>query len=159
MIFLHEKTRHLEDLMPLIRERLAAGQSVKFSPRGTSMLPMLRQGVDSVVLSPLPERLQKYDLPLYQRKNGQYVLHRIVEAGETYACVGDNQVDLEPNLRHEQMIALVTSFTRGGKTIAVTDTGYRLYCRFWCATRPVRRCWRRIRAVLGRIRRKLMGGA
>ena len=59
MIFLHEKTRHLEDLMPLIRERLAVGQSVKFSPRGNSMLPMLRQGVDSVVLSPLPERLQK----------------------------------------------------------------------------------------------------
>ena len=71
----------LEALMPLILEQLEAGKNVRFSPRGISMLPMLRQGVDSVVLSPLPSRLKKYDLPLYRRKSGQYVLHRVVEAG------------------------------------------------------------------------------
>ena len=140
--------------MPLIRERLSAGQSVSFFPGGTSMLPMLRQGVDSVVLSPLPEKLKKYDLPLYQRDNGQYVLHRIVKVGEYYTCVGDNQFELEPNLRHDQMIALVTAFTRDGKRIEVTDPGYRLYCRFWCAVRPLRHTWKRIRRLLGRIKRK-----
>lgn len=142
--------------MPLIRERLANGQSVSFSPRGTSMLPMLRQGVDSVVLSQVPERLKKYDLPLYQRENGQYVLHRIVEAGESYSCIGDNQFELEPGLRHDQMIALVTAFTRDGKRIEVTDPSYRLYCRFWCATRPLRHTWKRIRRLLGKIKRKLI---
>ena len=30
-------------------------------PGGVSMLPMLRQGLDQVVLSPLPEKLKKYD--------------------------------------------------------------------------------------------------
>ena len=60
----------LDDLMPLIRERLDAGQRVKFSPRGVSMLPMLRQGIDTVTLSPLPEKLKKYDLPLYRRTDG-----------------------------------------------------------------------------------------
>ena len=84
----------LELLMPLIKERLAAGQSVRFSPKGTSMLPMLRQGIDSVVLSPLPKRLGKYDLPLYQRDNGQFVLHRIVAAEDSYTCIGDNQFEL-----------------------------------------------------------------
>ena len=54
-------------LMPLLRERLAAGQTVRYLPfRGISMLPMLRQGKDSVELAPLPEKLKKYDLPLYQ---------------------------------------------------------------------------------------------
>lgn len=141
--------------MSLIRERLAEGQSVSFSPRGTSMLPMLRQGVDSVVLSPLPGRLKKYDLPLYQRDNGQYVLHRIVNVSEAYTCVGDNQFELESGLRHNQMIALVTAFTRDGKRIEVTNPGYRLYCRVWCAIRPVRHMWKRVRPVLGRIKRKL----
>lgn len=125
--------------MPLIEEQLAAGKTVRFSPRGISMLPMLRQGVDSVVLSPVPERLHKYDLPLYRRESGQFVLHRIVKAGDTYTCVGDNQFDLEPGLKHEQMLALVTAFYRGEKYHSVTEPGYRLYCRMWHYSRPLRR--------------------
>ena len=142
----------LEALMPLIRERLAIGQTVRFSPRGTSMLPMLRQGIDTVTLSPLPEKLQKYDLPLYQRDNGKYVLHRVIRVDETtYTCMGDNQVDPEPGLRHEQMIAVVTSFTRNGRVIPVTSFGYKLYCRFWVGSCPIRRFVRRVKGRLRRI--------
>lgn len=129
--------------MPLIRERLAAGQTLRFSPRGTSMLPMLRQGRDSVVLAPVPATLKKYDLPLYQRDNGQFVLHRVVAAGETYTCIGDNQFQLETGLRHDQMIAVVTAFSRGGREISVTSPGHRLYCRLWHWSRPVRYILRR----------------
>lgn len=132
----------LEELMPLIRESLAQGKNVRFSPKGVSMLPMLRQGKDTVVLSPLPERLKKYDLPLYQRKDGQYVLHRVVKAGEKYACMGDNQFFQEPGLDHGQMIALVTAFTRNGREHTVNEIGYRIYCRVWHYSRPVRRLWR-----------------
>lgn len=140
----------LDQLMPLFRERLAAGQRVTFSPRGSSMLPMLRQGIDTVTLSPLPEKLKKYDLPLYQRKNGQYVLHRIVEAGQTYTCIGDNQFVYEPGLTPEQMIAVVSSFTRAGRVYAVTDWRYRLYCRLWHHSRTIRHfCLR----AAGRLRR------
>lgn len=145
-----EKEMRLEQLMPIIRETLAAGRTVRFSPRGISMLPMLRQGIDSVVLSPLPEQLRKYDLPLYQRDDGHYILHRIVEAGETYTCVGDNQFDLERGVRHDQMIALVTVFTRGDREISVTDPGYQLYCRIWHWTRSARHLWRRGKGWLRR---------
>lgn len=147
-----EYVTQLDALMPLMKERLAAGQTVRFSPRGISMLPMLRQGMDSVVLSPVPEQLRKYDLPLYQRDDGKYVLHRVVKAGQTYTCVGDNQFDLEPGLRHDQMIALVTSFYRGDREYQVTAPVYRLYCRFWHITRPLRHFWRR---GIGWIRRHL----
>lgn len=152
MISSHEKFYPLDTLMPLIRERLEAGQTVKFSPRGVSMLPMLRQGIDSVVLSPVPEKLKKYDLPLYRRDDGKYILHRIVEAEETYTCVGDNQFVLEPGLRHDQMLALVTAFTRGEKVYSVTDWRYGIYCRFWHYSRPVRHFWRR---GIGWLRRHL----
>ena len=127
--------------MPLIKELLQSGKTVRFSPKGTSMLPMIRQGIDTVVLAPLTGELKKFDLPLYQRDNGQYVLHRIVKVGQTYTCVGDNQIAKEEGLRHDQMIAVVVAFTRGKKRYSVHCFRYWLYCRFWCYSRPIRRLW------------------
>ena len=143
---IREKTEYfarMEELLPLFRERLEAGQKVRFSPRGISMLPMLRQGIDTVTLSPLPETLEKYDLPLYRRDDGKFILHRIVRVGETYTCMGDNQFDPEPGVRQDQLIAVVTAFSRGGQEYTVRDWRYRLYCRLWHHSRPLRRFWHR----------------
>ena len=133
-----EKDVRMEQLMPLFRERLEKGQTVRFMPRGISMLPMLRQGIDSVVLSPLPEKLKKYDLPLYQRPNGKYILHRIVGVGDTYTCLGDNQYDKEYGVEHQWMIGLVTAFYRGEKYHSVNELRYKLYCRSWYLYRRLR---------------------
>ena len=148
---LEKKDVSLEQLIPLFRQQLSQGKAVRFSPRGTSMLPMLRQGIDTVELTALPEKLKKYDLPLYQRQNGQYVLHRIVKVGDTYTCIGDNQFQLEPGLRHDQMIALVTAFYRGEKRWEVRHWLYRFYCRFWHFSRPVRRLWLAVKYRLGKL--------
>jgi len=121
----------LEDMLPLIKERLEAGQNFQFEPKGISMLPLLRPGTDSVVLSPITGKLKKYDIPLYQRKNGGFVLHRIVNVGETYTCMGDNQLEKEPGLEREQMIAVVTAFYRDGERHEVTEWNYQIYCRYW----------------------------
>ena len=104
--------------MPLIRERLAAGQRVRYLPfRGVSMLPMLRQGIDTVELAPLPERLKKYDLPVYQYPSGKYVMHRIVKVRKDhYICLGDNTYNYEI-IRRDQMLGLVSAFKRGEKRI------------------------------------------
>ena len=142
---------HMEDLMPMIQEILDSGKSVRILPQGISMRPMLRQGVDSVVLSPLPESLQKYDIPLYQRDDGKYILHRVVAVGDSYTCMGDNQFVEESGVRHDQMIALVTGFYRGEKYHSVKEPAYRLYCRFWHYSRPIRHFWRR---GIGWLRRK-----
>lgn len=150
MVFSQTKDISLDTLMPVIRERLASGKSVWLYPKGTSMLPMIRQGIDRVLLSPLPDKLRKYDLPLYQRDNGQYVLHRIVGVGENYTCTGDNQFELEHDLRHDQMIALVTTFARGNKEIQVNNLFYKFYCRFWHYSRPLRLFWRRVKGWLRR---------
>lgn len=145
-----DKLHRLEDLMPHIRQTLAQGRSIAIGPKGTSMLPLIRQGIDFVELSPLPEKLKKYDLPLYQRDDGQYVLHRIVKAEETYTCIGDNQYKLETSLRHDQMIAVVTAIHRGEKIVPVTAFSYRFYCRFWHWTRPVRHLYLRGRSFIRR---------
>lgn len=141
----------LDELMPLIRERLACGQRVKLSPMGVSMLPMLREGRDSVELSAPPERLKKYDLPLYRRADGKYILHRVIKVGERYTCMGDNQTVAEFGIAHEQVIAVVTAFTRDGKSHSVREMGYQFYCGFWHHTRFPRRAWRGIKRRLKRL--------
>lgn len=150
---MHNEWVQLEQMMPLMRERLAAGETVQFTTRGISMYPLLRNGKDQVILAPLPEKLKKYDLPFYQRDDGQYVLHRIVKAGETYTCIGDHQYVLEPGLRQDQMIAIAVGFYRKGKYVSVHSFGYWLYVRFWCYTRPIRRAKIGLFRFLRRIKR------
>ncbi len=139
----------LEELLPMMEETLARGQRIRLSPNGTSMLPLLRQGRDSVTLSPLPEKLKKFDIVLYKRENGQFVLHRIIKTGETYTCLGDNQFVSEPGLGRGQMIALVTEVCRDGKQ--VSEGALWLYSRFWLLTRPVRRVLRAVKVRFGRL--------
>lgn len=138
-----------EELMELVRETVAAGRKVRYIPfQGISMLPMLRQGRDSVELAPLPERLKKYDLPVYQLPSGKYVMHRVVDVKQDhYICNGDNLVQME-KVYHHQMVALVSAFTRDGKRMEADDPRYRAYCRFWCGVRPVRHGWRKCKSWL-----------
>lgn len=141
-----------DELLPLIRERLAAGQTIRYLPfRGVSMLPMLRQKQDTVELSPLPEKLKKYDLPVYQYPSGKVVMHRVVGVlDDHYLCLGDNTYEYE-HIRPEQMIALVSAFKRGERRIEVSNLGYRLYSRLWVTSFPVRKGLRRLKRCLRRL--------
>lgn len=139
------KEVRLDDVMPQIRELLALGQTVRIYPKGISMLPMLRQGIDSVMLSPVKGKLKKYDLPFYQRRDGHYVLHRIVKAGETYTCIGDNQFVYEPGVRQEQLIAVVTGYYRDEEYRSVDSFRYKFYCRWQHWTRFFRHVFRWLR--------------
>lgn len=148
-------TASLEEMLPLITECLSNGQSVKFSPRGISMLPMIVQGRDSVTLASPPEKLKRFDIPLYRREDGSFVLHRVIKVGDTYTCIGDNQFKAETGVAHSQVIAVVTAFIRKGKAYSVSCTGYRLYCVLWHCSRPVRRIWRALRVRAVRLKRKI----
>lgn len=152
---LAERNFSMEQLMPLIRESLESGTDVSFSPKGISMLPLLRQGRDTVTLSPVNGNLKKYDVALYRRDNGAYVLHRVAKVGDTYTFVGDNQFALERGIRHDQILAVMSAFTRDGKEIPVTDRGYRCYCVLWSLGRPFRHFPRRLINKLRRIAHKI----
>ncbi len=139
------------DMMPLLVERLAAGQKVRglqFS--GISMLPMLRQGRDTVEISQVPEQLHKYDLPVYLGPNGKYVMHRIVRVeADCFVCLGDNTYSFE-RVKRDQIVAFVSAFTRGNRRVSVTHPAYRLYARVWVAVIPLRRLLKRVQFWLRR---------
>lgn len=131
----------LDDVMQIIAEKLEAGGSVTFNPKGTSMLPMLRDGDDTVVLSKPKGRLHLFDLPLYRRKDGSYVLHRVVNFGSdgSYTMCGDNQFAVEKGITDDDVIGVVTAFYRKGKPYTVDSMKYRAYLEFMFYSKPLRK--------------------
>lgn len=130
----------MDDMAPLIRETLVESGEVSFVSAGVSMLPTIQDRMDTVTLIKPQGKLRKGDVPFYQRDNGQYILHRVVYVnGDTYVMRGDNQWQNEYNIRHDQIIGVLYSFDRNGKTHKVTDFSYRVYVKFL----PIIRYWRK----------------
>lgn len=119
-------------------QELRAGRPVIAQTVGDSMQPLLYQGQTQIVLLPLSGPLKRGDLPLYQRPNGKYVLHRVVQVKDgAYYTRGDNRYGRE-QVEPDWMLGVVSEIVRGGKTVRVTDFGYRCYVWFWLATYPLR---------------------
>lgn len=140
------------EFFALLEESLRAGGEVSFTPSGDSMWPMLASGRDTVFLQRPAGPLRKYDLPLYRRENGQYILHRVVgKNAQGYILRGDHQCEKEYGIRDEQILGIVTSFLRKGKRFTTDDWRYRLYCRLWARDGTVwlRRCRGAIKRILG----------
>ena len=144
---------------PVLREVLVAGGRFRITITGTSMMPTLRGGRDQVELA-LPDRpYRKYDLPLYKRNSGQFVLHRVISVAKdgSLSCCGDNQWTREPGLQQSQMLGLVVRICRNGREFPVEDRRYRLWVRFWVLVFPCRRLLLRAYHGMALLRRKLRG--
>ena len=141
-----------EELYPLIREVIERGGEFRLAPRGTSMRPLLREGVDSVALV-RPDALKKRDICLYRRRDGSFVLHRIVkwQQGAPVFC-GDNQSVLEYGVATENIVAVVAAVYRGERRIKKDALSMRLYYLF-CCNRPVRL----VRNLFRRFKKKFFG--
>ena len=117
---------HFEDI-------LAGDGKLIYTGVGTSMLPLLRPKRDLIIIERAASRLKKYDVPLYKRDSGKYVLHRIVKIRpDGYVLCGDNQWRREYGVTDRQIIGMLTGFVRDGREISVTDQRYRLYVHVWC---------------------------
>ena len=116
-----------------LERELKAGRTCVSTTVGTSMYPMLRNRRDTVIIEPVNRKLKRYELPLYKRANGQYVLHRILQAKEEgYVIRGDNCWTKEYPVRQEQILGVVTGFYRDNTYISVKNPLYRLYVHLWC---------------------------
>lgn len=133
-------------------EELRRSGKLIYTNVGDSMLPLIRQDRDLVVIEPAAGRLKKYDVPLYRRPSGQYVLHRIVRVrAEDYVLCGDNRIRCETGVIDGQIIGVLTAVIRDGKTVSVRGLRCRLYARLICAVRPFRAVLRRAGSGLRRL--------
>ena len=120
-------------------EILEAEGRLIYTNVGDSMWPMIREGRDLLVIQRPSGRLRRYDVPLYRRDSGQYVLHRVLKVRENdYVLCGDNRCRRETGITDRHVLGVLTAVIRDGKELPVTDWRCRLYVRLWCDLFPLR---------------------
>ncbi len=138
-MIINENANYSEkDVMPLVEECIAGGMDVRMRVSGISMTPILHNIKDSVVLSKA-DKVKKYDIVLYKRANGKYILHRIIGRKKgAFVMAGDFETDKEYPVYENMIIAKVISFRRNGKDYTPEDFVIRLYSVLWVLVFPVR---------------------
>lgn len=118
---------------------------------GNSMSPFLIHGRDRVWLSRPVRPVRRGDVLLYRRENGAYVLHRVYGVQEgVLAMVGDAQTELEPGVRQEQVLAIVTQAERKGKMLMPGCFWWDFFAGVWIRILPLRRPMHRLYSMLCR---------
>lgn len=140
-------------LSPLMAEVLDNDGEVTFTVTGNSMRPLLRHRRDKVcIVRPQGNPLQKYDIPLFVRKDGKYILHRIAAVKpDGYVIIGDNQWEKEYPVQHTQVVGVVKGIWRDGRYISCEDSCYLTYCRLWLISYPFRRLYLRAKHIFIRM--------
>ncbi len=109
------------------------------TPVGLSMMPLIRERRDTVRLEKPNGRCRKYDVIMYQRKDGKYILHRILKVKkDSYVLCGDNQVVLEYNVTDDMIIGVMTGFYRDDLYVSIDNPKYIKYYKKRVASRPFR---------------------
>ena len=120
-------------------EQLAQNGKLIYTNKGDSMMPLIKQDRDLLIIESVHGRLKKYDVPLYKRDSGQYVLHRILQVRKNdYVICGDNRWIKEYGIQDRHIIGVLTAVVRNGKEVSVNDWKYKLYVHLWCDLFPVR---------------------
>lgn len=158
--------------MTMFEKTLSRDGQLVYKSVGTSMLPLIRSGKDLLVIVPSNGHLRKYDIPLYRRDDGRYVLHRVLKVRkEDYVICGDNRYSREYGISDRHVIGVLSSIIRDGKEYPLSGWRYRLYLLLWCdffyvraailwfKAKIVRRCVRIIRHLLLGIRQLFVSTA
>lgn len=134
-------------------QELAEKGVLIYTTTGMSMRPFLRSGQDLMVIEVKKEgRCRVRDVVLYRRDSGKYVLHRIMAVRERdYVLCGDNCWQLEPGIRDDQILGVLTAVIRQGKRTEVSEAGYRRKVFAWWALYPVRAVAFWLRYQFGRL--------
>lgn len=140
----------MEDVAHLVQVQLTSGGIAQLNVTGYSMMPLLRHRRDRVQLAPVTGEEKAGDVVFYRRENGKYILHRIIRVSpDGYICCGDNQAEKE-EVSRQQLIAVMTAFTRKGKRYPITCLGYRVYTALWVKLFWLRPAYIFLRRRLGR---------
>ena len=136
-----------------IEQELAVHGHGFFQTVGNSMEPLLHNRKSTVVIAAKQERLKRYDVALYHRPTGEYVLHRVLKVlDEAYLICGDNRVWKE-TVPEEWIIGVMTDFypDEHSDPISCSSKIYQKYLK----TLPQRYIFLKMRSFAGRVRRKV----
>ncbi len=119
----------LEEAGALLNE----GRSVRFTPLGSSMLPFIRGGKDSVVLLK-KDSVEVGDIVLARLPGPRYVLHRVIaREADKLTLMGDGNVVGTESCTVADVMGTAVEIGRGKRTIIPGKA------RWWMALKPFRR--------------------
>lgn len=127
-------------MFPIINEIFGRGGRVRITVTGSSMLPFLRENIDSVELSAIEfDDIRRGDIVLILRDTGEYILHRILRKEKNcFYMVGDAQQRIEGPLRPDQLLAFASAIWRGEYRIECSALWWRVLTIIWLIIRPLR---------------------
>ena len=137
--------KDIESLLPVISEAINANNGkIRIFPKGKSMLPLIKEGIDSVVLEKA-DNIKKYDIVLFLGNDKKYSLHRICKIkGDFFFLSGDNQSVFE-KIRKEQIVAKVSDIYKGDILLNTESKKYKNYIYKIVFFRPFRRIIRKLK--------------
>lgn len=141
--------------IPVLKELVEEGRDVSLTISGNSMAPFLKDGRDAILISPIIGQMKKGDMAFYQRKSGQFVMHRIHHVKQDgFYFVGDAQSYIEGPILREQIFGIVTKVCRRGKWIDDKNLCWQFYSKVWIRLVSVRMVIFKIYgATVGRLRK------
>ena len=140
----------LEEYRELLKDESIEALPLVIS--GNSMSPFLIHGRDTIYLSRLTRPVKRGDVLLYQRDSGAYILHRVYKIeSDSFTMVGDAQTELEPGIRPEQVIAIMSSAERKGKKQAPGSFWWEFFEKVWIRMVPLRPIVRKVYTAVSRL--------
>lgn len=136
-------------MMTEISRLISEGKTVTITAKGYSMNPYIVHLKDQITIGPWKdEQIKEGAVVLAKDTRGAYLIHRIIKRdGDRLTLMGDGNIGLTETARTSEVIGLMQSVTKKGRTYSVQSLRWRLYSWFWKMLTPVRRyplaLWRR----------------
>lgn len=112
---------------------------------GDSMMPLIKQDQDVIIIerpkawddiktdNSSTKLLKKWDVVLYKRDSGQYVLHRVIKVRKNdYLICGDNRFYKESGITDKHVLGILTSVKKPDMEILIGSKEYRKYLFKFC---------------------------
>lgn len=137
-------------MMEEVRRLIAEGKTVSITVKGNSMNPFIVHLRDRMTLGPWKDQdIRKGTVALVKDFRGNYVIHRIIRRDEkTVTLLGDGNLGLYETASFDNIIAIMYSIDRKGRTWSRDSFIWRIYSWLWMLLTPVRRyplaIWRRL---------------
>ena len=146
------------EYVSVLRGLTDEGKEVSLRIAGDSMSPFLCHERDFINFKKPDRELKRGDMVFFQRKSGQYIMHRIWKVTpEGYYIVGDAQSWIEGPIELEQIFGLITKVNRKGHWIGPENFWWWFFENIWIRLVPVRGMILKVYGACHRARNSVKG--
>ena len=128
----------INDIIDIIKEKLASDGSVILKITGNSMYHFLVDRLDSVVLRKPHKQLKKGDIVFFQYHN-KWILHRIIKVKGNQLVICGDALKRYEYAKCDDVIGVVEKVIRNEREIDIRKPFYRLKVWLWMSLKPFRR--------------------